>query len=166
VPELAQVNVARLRAPLDDPVMRGFVEGLAPVHRLAEGSPGFVWRLGTGAEHGVVVATDDGGPAFLNLSVWTDYDALHEFVYRSGHARFLRHAARWFAETRRPSTALWWVPAGSRPTAVDAARRLAHLRTYGPSPRAFSLKRRFTPEGGPAAQDSRRALRKRSRPVS
>ena len=42
---LAQVNVARMRATLDDPLMAGFVAGLGPVNALADAAPGFVWRL-------------------------------------------------------------------------------------------------------------------------
>jgi Domain of unknown function (DUF3291) len=45
----AQVNVARMRAPLDDPVMAGFVARLAEINALADQSPGFVWRLQTEA---------------------------------------------------------------------------------------------------------------------
>ncbi|MBW0088767.1 DUF3291 domain-containing protein [Pseudonocardia sp. KRD-184] len=81
--------------------------------------------------------------------IWSDYAALHEFVYRSGHGGLVRNRSRWFTTTRQPSTALWWIPAGTRPTAGDAARRLQHLRTHGPSPRAFSLRRRFTAGGDP-----------------
>jgi hypothetical protein len=141
---LAQVNVARMRAPLDDPVMRGFVDALAAVNRLAESSPGFVWRH---AEHEVL--SDDVGPFVVNVSVWTDYPPLHEFVYRSAHAGFLRRRAAWFRPTEQPSTALWWVEDGTRPGVADAVRRLQHLRRYGPAPQAFSLRRRFGPTGRP-----------------
>src|SRR6266516_3706337 len=44
---LAQVNIGRLRAPLDDPIMEGFRSQLDPINALADGSPGFVWRLQT-----------------------------------------------------------------------------------------------------------------------
>jgi hypothetical protein len=42
---LAQANVARQRAPLSSPLMGEFALALDPVYRIAEGSPGFVWRL-------------------------------------------------------------------------------------------------------------------------
>jgi hypothetical protein len=42
--ELAQLNVARLIAPLGSPEVAEFVAGLVPINRLAERSPGFVWR--------------------------------------------------------------------------------------------------------------------------
>lgn len=145
--QLAQVTVARMRAPLDDPAMRGFVEAVGAVHALAVGSPGFVWQVGDG--HGVGVVTEDGGPAFLTVSVWRDYPALHAFTYRSAHGRFVRERARWFVRTRAPSTALWWVADGTTPDVQEATRRLRHLRDHGPTPGAFGLKRRFTPSGVP-----------------
>ena len=146
---LAQVNVARLRRPLDDPSMREFVAGLAPVERLAAVAPGFVWRLTSNGVHGVCVQPEAGGPIFVNLTVWRDYDALHQFVYRSPHAGYLKRRSRGAAPTPQPSPALWWVPAGSHPTVDDALRRLRHLRDHGPSARAFSLRRRFTVDGRP-----------------
>lgn len=157
VPQLAQANVASLRAPLDEPSMRGFVAALDPVHRLAEHSDGFVWRLQVGTDHGLCVIRDGAGPAFLNLSVWRDYRSLHEFVYRSRHGRVLRQRSRWFDTARQPSTVLWWVATGDRPTVEDATRRLRHLRAYGPTPRAFSLRRRFTASGSPAESPRPRA---------
>jgi hypothetical protein len=44
---IAQINVARMRGALEDPVMRGFVARLDEINALADGSPGFVWRLQT-----------------------------------------------------------------------------------------------------------------------
>ena len=55
---VAQVNVARVLAPLDSPALRGFVEGLEPINALADRSPGFVWRLQT--EAGDATATGCG----------------------------------------------------------------------------------------------------------
>jgi Domain of unknown function (DUF3291) len=149
VHHLAQVNVARLRAPLDDPSMREFAAGIAPIHRLAWTSPGFVWQLRTDGAHGVCVQPADGGPVFVNLTVWRDYEALHAFTYRGPHAGYLKRKTRWFVATPQPSTALWWLPAGRIPTVDDALARLRHLRTHGPTPRAFSLRRRFHPDGRP-----------------
>jgi hypothetical protein len=143
--ELAQVNVALMRAPLDDPVMAGFAHAFDAVARLAEESPGFVWRLPTGHE----VVTDADGQQVVNVSVWQTYRNLHGFVYRSVHGRMLLRRQQWFLPTRQPSTALWWLPDGSRPSVEQALARLRHLRTYGPTPLAFSLLRQFTPEGRP-----------------
>ncbi len=43
--ELAQVNIGRLRAPIDHPMIKDFADNLDPINALAEASPGFVWRL-------------------------------------------------------------------------------------------------------------------------
>ena len=42
---LSQINIARMVAPLTDPIMADFVAGLAPINALADASPGFVWRF-------------------------------------------------------------------------------------------------------------------------
>jgi hypothetical protein len=42
---LAQINIARLLAPLDSPTMAEFVALLEEINALADRSPGFVWRL-------------------------------------------------------------------------------------------------------------------------
>ena len=42
---LAQANIGRTRAPLDDPIMEGFRTQLDPINALADRTPGFVWRL-------------------------------------------------------------------------------------------------------------------------
>ena len=45
---LAQMNIARFRATMDDPSMAGFVEMLDPINHHAEAADGFVWRLTDG----------------------------------------------------------------------------------------------------------------------
>jgi hypothetical protein len=149
VHELAQVNVGRMRGALDSPRMQGFLAALDPVYRMAEASPGFVWRLRDGHGHAAVTRTDGESLLVVNVSVWTSYETLHAFVYRSSHGGFVRRRAQWFLATPQPSTALWWVPAGERPTADEALERLAFLRRHGPTPQAFSVRRRFDPTGRP-----------------
>ena len=156
---LAQVNVARMRGPIDSPVMREFADGLDPVNQLADRAPGFVWRLQTGGHAPLV--EDDEGLWVVNVSLWRGYEALHEFVYRSPHAAFLRRRSRWFEPAAPPTTALWWVDDDARPDVPTARARLVHLRRYGPTPQAFSLRRRFDERGRPVrrvpASSSRRS---------
>ncbi len=127
---IAQVNVARMLAPLADPVMAGFTARLAEINRLAEESPGFVWRL-----------TEDGNPfdrdILFNLSVWESPDALKQFVYRTSHKELLAAREQWFQRFEGPYVALWWIPAGALPSAAEARARLEHLRVHGDSPYAF-----------------------------
>ena len=154
---LAQVDAVLLREPLTAPAMRGFAAALDPVNLLAEQSPGFVWRL---QEDGrAPLRRDDatGGAVLVNVSTWTDYEALHAFVYRSRHGALLRHRARWCLPQTDAGTALWWVEDDAHPDVDEALERLAFLRRYGPGPRSFSVRRRFDPTGAPV---------RRSRPLS
>ena len=158
---LAQVNVARQRAELDDPVMGEFVAALDPVNRIADLSGGFVWRLRSSESHGATTASDGQHRLVVNLSVWASYEALHAFVYRSPHGGYLRRRARWFDPGRQPSTALWWIDRDERPTVDEALCRLRHLQVRGPSPYAFSLRRRYEPDGRPARRGGRSAAYRR-----
>ncbi len=45
--QLAQVNIARMKAPLESETMSGFVARLDEINALADRSAGFVWRLQT-----------------------------------------------------------------------------------------------------------------------
>ena len=145
--QLAQVNVSLQRAPMRHRTMAGFVAAFDPVSRLAAGSPGFVWHHRSDTGH--TVLDEERRPQVVNLTVWRDYPSLHDFVYRSDHGRLLLRRSEWFLPTPQPSTALWWVPDGERPTVEQALARLRHLREHGPTPQAFSLRRRFTPDGQP-----------------
>lgn len=147
---LAQVNVARMRAAPDSPVMAGFMAAVDPVYRLAEECPGFVWRLPGPGGHMPTCHDDAHGWLTVNVSVWESYEALHQFVYRSRHGGLVRRRLDWFLATPPPSTALWWVPDDERPELDRARARLSLLRREGPTPRAFSLRRRFEPDGTPS----------------
>jgi hypothetical protein len=149
---LAQVNVARMRAAPDSPVMAGFMAAVDPVYRMAEDSPGFVWRLRGAGGHMPTCHDDAQGWLIVNVSVWDSYPALHHFVYRSHHGGLVRRRAQWFLPTLQPSTALWWITDEHRPSLEEAQARLTLLRREGPSPRAFSLRRRFEPTGVPSSR--------------
>ena len=145
--QLAQINIGRLLAPLRSPPMRDFIAAVDTVNRLAEHSGGFVWRLKTPGGHGAVTTADGDDLLFVNVSVWDCYESLHSFVYRGAHGGFLRRRSRWFQRIDGPTTALWWIPAGHRPTLTEAMARLDRLRINGPAPAAFSPRIRFDPTG-------------------
>lgn len=136
---LAQLNLAKLRHPLDDPRMASFVEMLDPVNTAADGAPGFVWRF---AEEGAPDATGlrpAGEDVIVNLTTWETREALWDFTYRSGHLEMMRRRREWFERHVEAHLVLWWVPAGHLPTIGEALERLADLRAHGPSPRAFTF---------------------------
>jgi hypothetical protein len=147
---LAQINVGKLKAPIDAPETADFKNNLDRVNTLAEASPGFVWRLtGEGNDATDLVAFDD--PLIItNMSVWESPAALGAFVYRSGHVEIMRRRAEWF-EPMDVFVALWWVPAGHEPTVAEAVGRLALLRRKGPGPQAFTFRELYPAPDAQAA---------------
>ena len=141
----AQVNIGRIRAPITAPLLAGFVAELEPVNALADSSPGFVWRLKTEDGDATAIRPYDDEMILINLSVWESVEVLKTFVYRTRHADVMRQRERWFERLDTFYVALWWVPAGVPPTVAEAKLRLDHLREYGESSFAFSLKKAFPP---------------------
>jgi hypothetical protein len=142
---LAQVNIGRLRAPLDDPMMEGFRSQLDPINALADRSPGFVWRLQTEDGNATAIRPFADERMAINMSVWESLDALQQFVYRSAHVSPLRDRKLWFEPIEGPILALWWIPAGHIPTVAEARERLRHLDEHGPSAFAFTFRMPFRP---------------------
>ena len=145
---LAQVNIGRFRAPIEDPIMEGFRSQLDSINALADRTPGFLWRLQTEDGNATAVHAfewDRAGSAgvLVNMSVWESVEALFEFVYKSRHVDFFRRRRAWFERFGRPYIALWWVPAATLPSAADARERLEYLEAHGPTPYAFTFKQRF-----------------------
>ena len=139
---LAQINVARMLFPLDDPRMAEFVDNLDRINAIADASPGFVWRLKD--ETGNATVFRPLKPDILvNMSVWESLEALRGFIYRTDHSEFLRRAESWFHKPDKARFALWWVRAGTIPTVEDGIKRLGRLRAKGASPEAFTFKERF-----------------------
>jgi hypothetical protein len=154
---LAQVNIGRVRAPLEDPVMEGFRTQLDPINALADRSPGFVWRLQTEDGNAMAIRPFDDDRLAINMSVWESLDALKQFVYKSGHVRTLRDRKQWFEAMEGPILALWWIPAGHIPTVAEAQERLRHLEERGPSPFAFTFRVPFPSPGGESDETSQDA---------
>jgi len=152
--QLAQLNVARLLAPIDSPQLVDFVAQLDEINALAEGSPGFVWRFEGDAREGSTSAPGDE-ELIINLSVWASSEALFDYVYRSAHKSVMTRRREWFAKAADMHMVLWWVPAGHWPDIAEAMQRLAELNAKGPSPAAFSFREAFGADGRPLG---RRAL--------
>jgi len=140
---IAQINIGRIVAPIDDPIMAEFVAQLPPINALADESPGFVWRLQTEEGDATSVKVYDDDFVIINMSVWETVDALHEYVYKSVHSGVLRDRKRWFEKFDGPYYALWWVPVGHSPSPKEGKERLEYLREHGDSPYAFSFKNIF-----------------------
>jgi hypothetical protein len=135
---LAQINIARLVAPVDDPKIAGFVAQLDAINALAEAAPGFVSRLQSPA---------------VNMSVWQSVESLRGYVYNSGHAAAFRDRAKWFEKMSLPSYCLWWVPEGHVPTVAEGRERLEHYQKHGATAWSFWFKQEFpAPEQVPTLQ--------------
>jgi heme-degrading monooxygenase HmoA len=143
---LAQVNIARMKAPLESPLLAGFVARLDEINALADGSPGFVWRLQTGEGNATYLRPYEDDRILFNMSVWESVEALKAYVYGSAHRELLRQRHEWFEKFDSVYAALWWVPEGHRPSIDEAKKRLAHLAANGPSSFAFTFKETFPPD--------------------
>ena len=140
---IAQINIARMLAPIEDPLMADFAAQLAPVNALADESPGFIWRLQSESGDATGIKVYDDHMIIINLTVWESVEALREYAYKGAHHAVLRDRKRWFEKFDGPYYAMWWIPAGQLPTAEEGKRRLEHLRQYGDSPYAFSFRNVF-----------------------
>ena len=148
--ELAQLNVATLLAPIDSPELAGFVAELERINALADDAPGFVWRFASDVTDPDAEPTPFGDDVIVNYSVWASVEALHDYVYRSGHVEVMRRRKEWFHRMRDAHSVLWWVPRGHRPTMTEVHARLERLRRDGPGPAAFTFK---TVHAAPGADD-------------
>jgi hypothetical protein len=141
--QLAQLNIAALKAPLDSPELKDFVANLDRINALAEGSPGFVWRL-KGDGNDATSLRPLGEEIIVNMSVWRDVAALRDYVYRSGHVEIMRRRREWFTRMAEAYMVLWWVPGGHVPTMTEAVERLTLLRQQGPTVQAFTFAEAFS----------------------
>jgi len=140
---LAQVNIARMLAPLTDPLMAGFVAELDAINALADNSPGFLWRLQTSEGNATDIRPYEDDLILVNLSLWASLADLSTFVYKSRHRQVLQQRQQWFQRFNGPYVALWWVPSGHIPSVEEAKERLSYLNTHGETPYSFSFKKPY-----------------------
>jgi hypothetical protein len=148
--QLAQINIATLKAPLDSPELKEFVDNLDRINALAENSDGFVWRL-KGEGNDATSLRPFGDDVIVNMSVWRDVESLRNYVYKSVHVEILRRKREWFVRPTEAIYVLWWVPAGHQPTTQEAAARLEHLREHGATAEAFNFGEAFAAPDAVAA---------------
>src|SRR2546427_11510673 len=112
---LAQSTLARLVAPLDDPLTAGFVASLHTINALGDRTPGFVWRHQTEDGTSTSVRVRGDPLVLVNFTVWESIESLFEFTYRSDHAEVYRRRRDWFEPPAEAHLVLWWIPAGHIP---------------------------------------------------
>ncbi|WP_164157306.1 DUF3291 domain-containing protein [Sandarakinorhabdus rubra] len=141
--QLAQINVARLVAPKGDPRVQSFFDQIEGVNAVADGAEGFVWRMQDDSGNATGINPTPDLTLLVNISVWRDIDCLYDFVYRTVHREPLGQRRDWFVPFEGAFQALWWVPAGHRPSVDEGLGRLWMLDRYGPTAAAFGFKTRF-----------------------
>ena len=137
---LAELNIGRLIAPVDDPRVKDFMDNLDRVNGLGKRMPGFVWMSEGSGEPGTGNTENNIGDdpqLVFNLTVWEDQPSLEAFVYKTIHAKFMDRKAEWFEVLGEQHFVMWWVEEGHKPTRNEALAVLDDLRTNGPSERAF-----------------------------
>lgn len=146
---IAEFNISRLKALLDAPEMKEFVDFLDPVNRFAEESPGYVWRLAApdGQASSYLPPAYEDEMIVTNLTVWKDIESLRNFVYQTVHNYFLRSRNKWFEQSTEIQTVLWWIPKGHIPTVEEGKERLRCLHENGPTPDAFTFQVLFDSQG-------------------
>ena len=159
---LAQANIARMRAPLKDPLMADFAARIPAMNALAEGSPGFVWRMQDESGNNTALHAFNDPNLLFNLSVWTSVEALHAYVYDTAHREPMDRRAEWFFPLDGPHLALWWIRPGRRPTVEEAKARIDLLNVAGPSALAFTFRQSFpAPPTSPFSAGDIHQLRER-----
>jgi Domain of unknown function (DUF3291) len=139
---LAQLNIGTLRHGIDQPEIADFVDGLDPVNAAGEAAPGFVWRLQTDEGDATSIHVFPNPLTIINLTVWESQKALRDFAYRGLHREFFRRRAEWF-EPGESRAIMWWIEAGTLPTADEAKERVELFDRIGPSPCAFEFGQEF-----------------------
>ncbi len=150
--QLAQLNIARFELPQEHPSNSDFVNSLDRVNEIAESQPGFVWRLTGEGNDALDVQGFDDANTVVNMSVWTDLNALGAFVYRNEeHLAIMRRRREWFDRIKF-HLVLWWVEEGHIPTLDEAKRRLEALVKRGSSKDAFTFREPYPPGSGDSVQ--------------
>lgn len=87
--QLAQLNIAKMLAPINSELMADFVAQLDEVNALADVADGFVWRmLGNGTDEISGLRTFPEDMMYIvNMSVWENVVALFNFVYNNPRHR-------------------------------------------------------------------------------
>jgi hypothetical protein len=142
---LAQINVALMKAPLDDPIMAEFAAALNEVNAIADQSPGFVWRLQSESGNATDIHVYSDPKILINISVWQNVESLKKYVYKSLHGEFFVRRRQWFQRYEGEHFAMWWIPNDHLPTPEEGKAKLDYLTLYGDSPEAFTFGQLYPP---------------------
>jgi hypothetical protein len=146
---LAQANISCFSAPLDDPMIKEFVDVLKPENKLAKESPGFLWRLkdeeGRSASH--LKSPFKNEMIAINISVWEGMKSFKSFVYGTVYSYSLKNKKKWFDLSKPSQFIMWWIPAGEVPSLELRKEKLEPHQKHGDTPQAFSMRSLFDAQG-------------------
>ena len=148
---LAQLNIGRLIAPIDSPIVKEFTDFIDPINKFSEESKGFVWRLKSddGQSSSYMPTPFEDYRIITNLTVWETLDDLKEFTYKTVHTYFIKSRRKWFEKMDSPHLVLWWIPRGHIPTLEEGKTKLELLEANGPTPEAFTIAKAYDISGNP-----------------
>ncbi|WP_222982468.1 DUF3291 domain-containing protein [Flagellimonas meishanensis] len=136
---VAQINISKLKKPLEHPSIKDFVDMLSPINEEAERSPGYVWRLKSESGYSSDLIVFPDPLVIINLTVWESLDDLRNFTYNNGlHLQALKNRKKWF-HSIKPSYAIWYIRKGELPTIEEGKKRLLHIKKHGASEYSFDF---------------------------
>ena len=159
--QLAQLNIALPREPLDAPLLAEFVAALDPVNASADAAEGFVWRLQTEDGDATAVRGFDDDRLIVNMSVWESLEALRDVRLLEPPAPRRDAPPPRVVRAHRRDAPRAVVGAGGPPCRPWPRPRSGStlLRALGPSPDAFSFRRHFPPPSSTDVGAGRRRAR-------
>lgn len=137
---LAQVNIAKMKAPIGSPIMADFIANLDRINAIAEAHEGFVWRLKGDENNATAIKVFEDDFLIINMSVWKDKKSLSDYVYKSDHKEIFKRKAEWFESMSEMHMALWLVEEGHFPSPEEAKERLEYLQKNGETDYAFGFR--------------------------
>lgn len=136
---IAQMNIGKLKFPLEHAANKEFVSQLLPVNEKADNFIGFIWRLKTECGYSADLQLYPDPQIIINLTVWESLEALKKFTYQEkSHLSVLRNRKKWFLPIS-PSYVLWYIEKGTFPTIEEGKKRLDYLEKYGATEYAFTF---------------------------
>ena len=134
---IAQINIGRLIADVDDSQVADFMNGIDEINALAEAHDGFIWRLQDDQGNATGITWNDDPRMIVNMSVWRDVASLKAFAFKSLHRDFFARRQEWFEKMSRSYFCIWQVEEGDRPDLDEARARLEHMDQHGDTEFAF-----------------------------
>lgn len=142
---LFQLNLAKMRAPFDDPLFDDFKAKLDELHAVAKRHKGFVWRYeGEKGGDGYIKPYPNYPLIMGNMSAWENYQSLFDYTFSGPHMDLMKMKRKWFEQLPQPYTVLYYsvvedLRRDDSELLEEALQRLRYLSIYGETPAAFGF---------------------------